>query len=80
MSERTPEAIERDIVATRERLAGTVDQIATRVAPANIVRRLQDSARDKVVYPSGQLRVERVATIAAVVLTLAGLIVWRRSQ
>ena len=80
MSERTPEAIERDIEATRERLAGTVDQIATRVAPANIVRRLQESTRAKVVYPSGHLRVERVVTIAAVVLTLTGLIVWRRSQ
>lgn len=79
MSQRTPEAIERDIEATRERLAGTVDKIATRVAPANIVRRLQDSARVTVVDPSGQLRVERVATIAAVVLTLIGLIVWRRS-
>ena len=35
---RTPDEIERDIEATRERLATTVDQLATRVKPKNLAR------------------------------------------
>ena len=37
--ERTPAEIEADIERTRARLAGTVDAIADRVKPANVVRR-----------------------------------------
>ena len=78
--ERTPAEIEADIERTRARLAGTVDAIAERVKPANVARRGVESAKAHVVDPSGQLRPDRVAIVAAVVAAGVGLLLWRRSR
>ena len=78
--ERTPAEIEADIERTRARLAGTVDAIAERVKPANVARRGVESAKAQVVDPSGQLRPDRVAILAAVVAAGVGLLLWRRSR
>ena len=70
---RTPAEIEADIERTRARLADTVDAIAERVKPANVVRRA-------FVDDDGNMRVQRIAVLAVVVAGVAGLLRWRRSR
>jgi len=78
--ERTPAEIEADIERTRARLAGTVDAIADRVKPANVVRRGAGSAKAQIVDSQGNLRTQRVAVLAAAVAGAVGLLFWRRSR
>ena len=77
-----PAAIEAEIEATRARLAGTVDELAVRVHPKTIAQRAVEDAKVKaqaaVTTPDGQLRVERVAAVAAAAVSLIALTVWRR--
>jgi Protein of unknown function (DUF3618) len=77
---RTPDEIERDIEATRERLATTVDELATRVKPKNLARAAGETARAQVVDPSGALRTDRVAMVAALVMLFAALSLLRRRR
>jgi len=78
--DRSAAEIEKDIEATRQRLAGTVDAIADRVKPANVARRGAESAKSAVVDERGQVRPERAAAVAAAVVAAVGLLVWRRSR
>jgi Protein of unknown function (DUF3618) len=83
----TPAQIEADIEATRARLAGTVDELATRVQPKEIARRSAEDAKAKLQAathtPDGSLRTERVAAVgaaAALVAALAGFRALRRRR
>jgi hypothetical protein len=75
----SPDAIEAEIAVTRAHLASTIDELTVRTRPREIVRRQKESMKAKFVdathTPEGQLRVERIAAIAAagsaVVLVLA---------
>jgi hypothetical protein len=74
----SPAAIEADIVETRARLASTIDELAVRAQPKEIVRRQAESAKarfnEATRTPEGGLRVERVGALvagSAVVLGLA---------
>ena len=78
--ERSPAEIEADIERTRARLAGTVDEIAERVKPANVARRGAESAKAQVVDAQGNLRTKRVAVLAVAVAGAVGLVLWRRSR
>jgi Protein of unknown function (DUF3618) len=73
----SPEAIEAEIASTRAHLAGTLDELALRAQPKEIGRRQAASAKARVVEathtPEGDLRVERVGAVAAVVAVLTGL-------
>jgi hypothetical protein len=73
----TPAQIEADIEATRARLAGTVDELATRVQPKEIARRSAEDAKVKLQAAThtedGKLRTERVAAVGAAAAVLAGL-------
>ena len=76
----TPAQIEADIEATRTRLVGTVDELATRVQPNEIARRSAEDAKAKLQAAThtedGSLRTERVAAVggaAALLVALAGL-------
>ena len=77
---RTPDEIERDIEATRERLAATVDELATRVKPKNLARQAGERARAQVVDETGAWRTDRVAALAGVLVLLAGLVLLRRRR
>lgn len=79
-AERTPAEIEADIERTRERLAWTVDEIAERVKPANVARRLAGSLKGKLVDERGRPRVERIAVLGGVAAAVTGLVVWRKSR
>ena len=72
MAEQTntsPDAIEAEIAQTRAHLASTIDELAVRTKPREIVRRQTELARSKFVNathtPDGDLRVERVGAMAA---------------
>ena len=73
----SPEAIEAEIASTRARLASTLDELALRAQPKEIVRRQAASAKARLTEathtPEGDLRVERVGAVAAVVAVLMGL-------
>ncbi|GAB3078526.1 DUF3618 domain-containing protein [Phycicoccus sp. Root563] len=78
------EQIEAEIAAARDRLAGTVDELHTRTAPQEIARRQVASAREKFTEatrtPTGELRTERVAALAAAAVALIGLGAARRRR
>ena len=74
----TPAQIEAEIEATRARLAGTVDELASRVQPKEIARRSAADAKAKLHSAThtedGSLRTERVAAVGAAAALLAGLV------
>ena len=83
-SSKSVEQIEAEIAAARDRLAGTVDELHTRTAPQEIARRQVASAKEKFTEatrtPTGELRTERVAALAAAAVALIGLGAARRRR
>ncbi len=75
----SPAQIEAEIEATRVRLAGTVDELATRVQPKEIARRSAQDAKDKLRAAThtedGSLRTERVAAVGGAVAAVAAALV-----
>ena len=75
-------ALEAEISARRDRRARTIDELTERVSPRNILQRQTDAAKarfaDVATTPEGDLRVERVAAIVAVVAVVGGGLVYRR--
>jgi hypothetical protein len=63
--------LELELAARRARLAGTIDELIDRAAPKEVARRSVLGFRDKIAgtvkTPDGDLRVERIAAIAAAV-------------
>ncbi|WP_270889761.1 DUF3618 domain-containing protein [Pedococcus sp. 5OH_020] len=78
------EQIEQEIAEARSRLAGTVDELHARTAPQEIARRQVESAKTKFTEatrtPTGELRTERIAALAAAAVALIGLGVARRRR
>ena len=74
-------ALEAEVVARRERLGRTIDQLLETAHPKNILHREVESLKarfsDAVQTPEGELRVERVAAAVAVVAVVGGVVVWR---
>jgi len=74
----SPDAIEAEIAETRAHLAATIDELSVRAKPKEIVRRKVESARTGLVEathtPEGELRLERVAALAAGSAVLLGLV------
>lgn len=75
---RTPAQIEADLVATRQRLAGRIDDLQEYVAPRNVARRGLAKIKGVYVDEYGGIRPERVAVTVAVVAVLVGLRALRR--
>ena len=74
------ESLQADVVAHRQRLAGTVDELAARVTPQALLKQNTDLAKAKfaefTTTPDGNLRVERIAAVTAAVVALVALRVW----
>jgi len=78
---RSANEIEADLVATRNRLSGTVDELAFRVSPAELKRRQVESLKVKAnaaaFDDTGSVRMDRVAGglggVAALALSLGTL-------
>lgn len=72
---RTPDDISREIAETRNRLAGTIDQLVYRVQPKTIVGRQFESAKASFRLEDGSLDTAKVAKIAAGVVGFLAVIV-----
>jgi uncharacterized protein DUF3618 len=75
-----PVALEAQIEQTREQLAATIDQIADRVHPRNVARRVADQARSIVIDEQGHIRLDRVLMIGGAMVAFVGLRLWRRGR
>ncbi len=63
MSEREPEAIERDIEDARERLASTIDELVYRTNPKTVARREVATVKAYFVDPAGNPRTENILKV-----------------
>jgi uncharacterized protein DUF3618 len=63
----SPQAIQADMEATRERLAGTVDQLVYRAHPKTILKRAVDSVRARFVDANGQPRTDEITKVGGAV-------------
>ncbi len=74
--------LEAEISARRERLAQTIDELTYRVHPKTIINRQAEAAKarfaDVATTPEGDLRVERIAAVVAVVAVVGGWLIYRR--
>ena len=61
-------------------MAATVDAIADRVAPKNVLRRSIAAVRAQFVNPDGSPRIERVAAVGLGVAAVVGLTIWRKTR
>jgi hypothetical protein len=79
-----PAELEAEIERTRQRLVGTVDELAGRLKPKALAKRGADDLRTRldnaIRTPDGSLRVERLAAVAAGLAALASLVVWNRRR
>lgn len=72
---RGPATIESEIEATRDRLAGTIDQLVFRANPKNIVRREIASLKAHFVDAQGNPRTDNIVMVAGGVVGLIAVIV-----
>ena len=70
--------LEARIETARDELAVAIDQIAERVAPANVAAEAKSKARGIVINSDGSLRKDRVIKIAAVAGIVLAIGAWRR--
>lgn len=64
VSQRGPEVIEKDLEVTRERLAGTIDQLLYRASPKTIVQREMATIRGYFVDADGNPRTDNILKVA----------------
>jgi hypothetical protein len=78
----SPDAIEAAIASTRAHLATTIDELAHRAQPREIIRRQIVLAKARVIEathtPEGDLRVERIGVVSAVAAVLLALAILHR--
>ncbi|NUR08654.1 MAG: DUF3618 domain-containing protein [Nocardioidaceae bacterium] len=79
MANQGPEAIEREIEATRERLAATIDELAYRASPKTIMNREIASLKAVFVDPQGNPRTDNILKAAGGVLGFVVLAVVARN-
>jgi hypothetical protein len=72
---RTPDEISTEIAETRNRLAGTIDQLVYRVQPKTIVGRQIASVKASFRNEDGSLNTSKVAMVVGGVVGFAALVV-----
>jgi len=72
--QRTPDEISAEIAETRNRLAGTIDELVYRVQPRTIAERQARSIKASFYNADGTLNTAKVATIAGGVVGFVALI------
>ncbi len=76
--DRLPSSIEDEMEATRERLAGTIDQLVYRASPKTIVRREIASVKAHFVDAQGNPRTDNILKVAGVVVGVVAFVVVAR--
>ena len=69
---RSPAQIEADITATRDRLAGTLDELSERLSPRGVMRQANSSVRGAFTAEDGSVRKDRVALAAGALAAVLG--------
>lgn len=78
---RTLGQIETDLGETRERLVQTLGELQTALKPGNIAKRQARKVRDFYIDDEGEVRVDRVAGTAAVLVSLVAVRrAWKRAR
>ena len=77
---RSMDEIEAELEATRERLAGRIDDLTEYVKPANIVERQKSKLKSVFVDEYGGIKPDRVLMAAGIVVAVVGLSVLRRRR
>ena len=77
---RSMDEIEAELDATRERLAGRIDDLTEYVKPANIVERQKNKLKSVFVDEYGGIKPDRVLMAAGIVVAVVGLGVLRRRR
>ena len=72
---RTPDEISKEIAETRNRLAGTIDQLVYRVQPKTIIGRQIASVKASFRNDDGSLNTAKVAIVVGGVVGFAALVV-----
>ncbi len=72
---RTPDEIATEIAETRNRLAGTIDQLVYRVQPKTIAERQLSSLKASFVNADGSLRKDKVLKVAGIAVGVVAAIV-----
>jgi hypothetical protein len=72
---RTPDQIAADIATTRNRLAGTIDDLVYRTKPKTILQRQLASTKASFYDSRGQLKKDKVAIIAGAAVGVVAVIV-----
>jgi hypothetical protein len=73
------DSLERDIEATRERLADTIDQLVYRASPKTIARREVNAVKAYYVAPDGSPRTDNILKTAGVVAGVVAVVVALRT-
>ena len=73
------DSLERDIEATRERLADTIDQLVYRASPKTIARREANAVKAYYVAPDGSPRTDNILKTAGVVAGVVAVVVALRT-
>ncbi len=78
----TIESLDAELTARRQRLAATIDELVEKASPKAIFQRQAEAAKarfaDVATTPEGELRVERLAAVVAVVTVVGGFVLYRR--
>jgi len=74
----SPETLESQIEATRERLAATIDQLAYRASPKTIVRREINGIKAHFVDAQGNPRTDNILKVAGGVVGFVAFVVVMR--
>ena len=73
------DSLEREIEATRERLADTIDQLVYRASPKTIARREVNAVKAYYVAPDGSPRTDNILKTAGVVAGVVAVFVTLRT-
>jgi hypothetical protein len=73
------DSLEREIEATRERLADTIDQLVYRASPKTIARREVNAVKAYYVAPDGSPRTDNILKTAGVVAGVVAVFVALRT-
>lgn len=73
------DSLEREIEATRERLADTIDQLVYRASPKTIARREVNAVKAFYVAPDGSPRTDNILKTAGVVAGFVAVVVALRT-
>ena len=77
---RTPEQLEADVEAQREKLAGTVDELAAKLDVKSQAQEKVASLKESATTDDGKPRPEVLAAVGSLVAMAVVLVLWRRHR